>query len=229
MVSGQDPYDDEADVRQLLMAGAESLNLALSPQQTGAFAAYLALLSFWNRRLNLTAIRKPDLVVRLHFIDSLAVVPFVGPEGGILDVGSGAGFPGIPIKLMLPGKRVYLLEPRRKRANFLRQVARELKLEELHVIEGRTEDLSAETLPPMMETITRGFSDAREFLRTSGEVLEPSGTAVLMHGPKGSVVLKNLRAHLSGCGLAEGESHDFRLPPGGEQRTVLTFRKILCH
>ena len=228
MVSGQAPSDDEADVRQLLMAGAESLNLGFSPQQAGAFADYLALLSFWNRRLNLTAIRKPDLVVRLHFIDSLAVVPFVGPEGGILDVGSGAGFPGIPIKLMLPGKRVYLLEPRRKRANFLRQVARELKLEELHVIEGRTEDLSAETLPPMMETVTRGFSDAREFLRASGEVLEPGGTAVLMHGPKGSVVLKNLRAHLSGCGLAEGESQDFRLPPGGEQRTVLTFRKIRC-
>lgn len=226
MVSGKAPHDDEAELRQLLITGAESLNLALSPQQASAFADYLSLLSFWNRRLNLTAIRKPDLVVRLHFIDSLAVVPFVDPGSDLLDIGSGAGFPGIPIKLMLPGKRLYLLEPRRKRANFLRQVVRELELEELHVIESRTEDLSAETLPPMMETITRGFSDAREFLRASGEVLRPGGTAILMHGPKGTVVLKNLRAHLSGCGLAEGEISDFRLPQGGEQRTVLTFRKI---
>ena len=149
MVSRKVPHDDKTSNEQLLIAGAGALGIDVSSHQIHAFSQYLDLLAFWNRRLNLTAIRDPDLVVRRHFVDSLSVVPFLSGDGGILDVGSGAGFPGIPIKLALPGKTVHLLEPRRKRANFLRQVARDLQLAEVHVIERRMEDLSAEPLPPM--------------------------------------------------------------------------------
>ena len=226
MVSRKVP-DDENRNEQLLIAGARSFHLELSAHQIGAFGQYLSLLSFWNRRLNLTAIREPELVIRLHFLDSLSVVPLLSADGSILDIGSGAGFPGIPIKLMLPEKPVYLLEPRRKRANFLRQVMRELKLADVHVVEGRAADLSAEPLPPLTETITRGFSDAPGFLGVSAEVLAPNGTAFLMHGPKGATVLDELRACLSRCGLSEGKSIHFELPFGGERRTVLTFPKSL--
>ncbi len=226
MVSRKVP-DDETRNEQLLIAGARSFHLELSARQIGAFGQYLSLLSFWNRRLNLTAIREPELVIRLHFLDSLSVVPLLSADGSILDIGSGAGFPGIPIKLMLPKKPVYLLEPRRKRANFLRQAMRELKLADVHVVEGRAADLSGEPLPPMTETITRGFSDAPGFLEVSGEVLAPNGIAFLMHGPKGAAVLDKLRACLSSCGLSEGKSIHFELPFGGERRTVLTFPKSL--
>ena len=142
-----------------------------------------------------------------------------------MDVGSGAGFPGIPIKLALPGKPVHLVEPRRKRANFLRQVARELQLADVHVIEKRVEDLSREPLPPIGETVTRGFSDIPGFLTASADLLGPGGMALVMHGPKGMTLLDELRACVPGYGLTEGESRDFVLPFGGEQRTVLTFRK----
>ena len=227
MVSRKVPHGDETRNEQLLIEGAKSFHLELSAHQIRAFGQYLSLLSFWNQRLNLTAIREPELVVRLHFLDSLSVVPLLSAHGGILDIGSGAGLPGIPIKLMLPDKPVYLLEPRRKRANFLRHVMRELKLTDVHVIERRAGDLSAEPLPPMKETITRGFSDAPGFLEVSGEVLAPNGVAFLMHGPKGASVLDELRACLSSCGLSEGESIHFELPFGGERRTVLTFPKSL--
>ena len=225
MVSRKVPHDDEARNGQLLIAGAKAFGVELSPHQVRAFGQYLDLLAFWNQRLNLTAIREPELVVRRHFIDSLSVVPLLSRDGGILDAGSGAGFPGIPIKIALPGKTVYLLEPRRKRANFLRQVARELQLADIHVIEKRLEDLSTEPLPSMRETVTRGFSDIPGFLKASAGLLSPGGTAVLMQGPKGTALLDELRDLVPGYGLAEGESSDFELPFGGERRTVLTFRK----
>lgn len=223
MVSPTVPQDTRNE--QLLIAGAEAFGVELSSHQVEAFGRYFGLLGFWNRRLNLTAIRAPDLVARRHFVDSLSVVPFLSGDGGMLDVGSGAGFPGIPIKLALPGKTVHLLEPRRKRANFLRQVVRELQLADVHVIEKRMEDLSAERLPSMRETITRGFSDIPGFLKASADVLGPGGVAVVMQGPKGMTLLDELRACIPGYGFTEGESSDFELPFGREQRTVLTFRK----
>ncbi len=223
MVSRKLPEDTRNE--QLLAAGARTFGVALSPDQIRAFSQYLNLLTFWNRRLNLTAIREPELVVRRHFVDSLSVAPFLSGDGGLLDVGSGAGFPGIPIKLAFPGKTIHLVEPRRKRANFLRQVARELRFSDVHVIERRMEDLSAEPLPPIRETVVRGFSDIPGFLKASVDVLHPGGMAVVMHGPKGMTLLNELRACIPGYGLIEGESRHFELPFGGEQRTVLTFRK----
>lgn len=227
MVSRKAPDDDGARNEQCLMAGARSFGLELSAHQVAAFGHYLSLLSFWNNRLNLTAIREPELVVRLHFLDSLSVVPLLSPDGGLLDIGSGAGLPGIPIKIALPDKPVYLVEPRRKRANFLRHVIRELKLADIHVIESRAGELSTGTLPPMKETVTRGFSDGPGFLEASGEALAPDGVAILMHGPKGTAALDDLRSALLRCGLAEGESVHFELPFGGERRTVLTFTRGL--
>ncbi len=227
MVSRTALHDGEAENEELLTAGARLLGFELTPHQIGAFGQYRSLLSFWNSRLNLTAVRDPALIVRLHFLDCLSVVSVLRRDGSILDIGSGAGFPGIPVKLMLPDKRVYLVEPRRKRANFLRQVTRVLKLTDVHVVESRLEDLSLQPIiPPVNETITRGLSDIRGFLKVSGELLAPSGLAVLMQGPRGAAVLDDLRSGLSGCGLIEGRSIRFELPFGGERRTILTFPKV---
>ena len=220
------PRKDLSSDEQLLLDGARSFDLALSPQQIAAFAGYRALLSVWGARLNLTAIREDFLVVRLHFLDSLSVVPLLSRTGPLMDIGSGAGFPGVPIKLACPEKPVYLLEPRRKRANFLRHVIRELDLTNAHVIEGRAADLPTVGFPSMMETVTRGFSDIPGFVNASGRLLGPGGTGVLMQGPKGPVILDELRGCLSLNGFAAGPTVRFSLPFGSEQRTVLTFKKL---
>lgn len=218
---------DSAKNERLLVEGAKSFGLELSPRHARAFSRYLSMLSFWSVRLNLTAIRDPDLVLRLHFIDSLSVVPLLSHGGSLLDVGSGAGFPGIPINLMLPEKPVYLLEPRRKRATFLRHVVRELGLTTAHVVEGRMERLPVDSLPAIQEAITRGFSDIRGFLKASGKLLAPDGASIVMHGPKGTAVLDELRGCLAGYGLSEGRKIDLELPFGRERRTLLTFQKAV--
>lgn len=220
-MSATDPDRNE----RLLTAGAGSFDVELSSLQTRAFRNYLSLLSFWGARLNLTAIHDEELVVRRHFIDSLSVVPLLSRDGSLLDIGSGAGFPGLPIKLAVPDKPVYLVEPRRKRANFLRQVARELKLTGLHVMESRIENLAGEGLPSIAETITRGFSDIRGFLRISADLLAPGGVSVLMQGPKGAAVLDEVQEELPRYGILPERTVSFKLPFGGERRTVLIFKK----
>ncbi|MDE0214280.1 MAG: 16S rRNA (guanine(527)-N(7))-methyltransferase RsmG [Deltaproteobacteria bacterium] len=217
---------DLASAEQLMIDGARSFDLELSPRQLAAFAGYRHLLSVWGARLNLTAIREDALVVRLHFLDSLSVVPLLSRADALMDIGSGAGFPGIPIKLVSPEKPVYLVEPRRKRANFLRHVIRELDLTDAHVIESRAEDMPTADIPPMMETVTRGFSDIPEFVKASGKLLGPNGTGVLMQGPKGPAKLDELRGWFSLYGFTEGPTVRFSLPFGSEQRTVLTFKKV---
>jgi 16S rRNA (guanine527-N7)-methyltransferase len=131
-----------------LAAGAAALGLPLNDAQRARFARYLALLQDWNTRLNLTAIVEPAAVERLHFLDSLTcALPLLarwGPAAAIpplrvIDVGSGAGFPGLPLKLALPQLRLTLLEATGKKAAFLAHVVAELELEGVIVVAERAE------------------------------------------------------------------------------------------
>jgi 16S rRNA (guanine527-N7)-methyltransferase len=131
-----------------LVAGAAALGLPLSDAQRARFARYQALLLDWNTRLNLTAIVEPAAVERLHFLDSLTcALPLLArwgtaaaiPPLRVIDVGSGAGFPGLPLKLALPQLRLTLLEATGKKAAFLAHVVAELELDGVTVVAERAE------------------------------------------------------------------------------------------
>ncbi len=133
---------------RLLVEGACAIGVELSPRQEEQFAAYARLLLDANRRVNLTAITEPKAVETLHFLDSLTVasaLPEATLRGGrVLDVGSGAGFPGVPLKIAFPGLRMELLEATGKKAAFLRELADALGLPDVTVHNGRAEDLGRE-------------------------------------------------------------------------------------
>ncbi len=135
---------DAARIAELLRpfsGDAQICPLVLEPLQ-----AYLDLLTRWNARINLTAVRDPEQIVTRHFGESIlaARLLFPPPDGAtgfsLADVGSGAGFPGIPIKLWAPHIELTLIESQNKKATFLREVLRGLKLENAHVFGGRAED-----------------------------------------------------------------------------------------
>lgn len=144
---------------ELLRASAASLGLTLGAGHLGAFETYYHELSAWNRRFNLTAITGYEEVQRRHFLDSLSCLLALpgGAEGGplpdvvplqrgtgslrIADVGSGAGFPGIPLKIMLPDAHVTLIEATGKKATFLRHIVRLLGLTGVEVLAARAEDV----------------------------------------------------------------------------------------
>lgn len=125
---------DPAEARNLLERGARVLGLNLAPEQIEQFLVYLALLLKWNRKMNLTALRTPREIIIHHFLDSLLLLPHLPETACLLDIGSGAGFPGIPLKIVRPALTIDLVEATAKKASFLKEAVRRLGLSGINVI-----------------------------------------------------------------------------------------------
>jgi len=128
--------------RRALIDGAAALDVPLTPLDAERFERYAVELLDWNRRVNLTAITDPLEIVHKHFLDSLALIACCGFQtgGSIIDVGSGAGFPGLPIALARPDLQVTLLEATRKKCDFLRHLVATLGVGNVSVVQARAEN-----------------------------------------------------------------------------------------
>jgi 16S rRNA (guanine527-N7)-methyltransferase len=162
-----------------LAEGVTQLDLLLPPQAQQRLLDYLALLQKWNRIYNLTAVREASKMVSHHLLDSLAVVPHV-TAGMVLDVGSGAGLPGIPLALALPRVHVTLLESSQKKTAFLQQMKSELKIDNVEVVCERVELWQPVRTFEMV--ISRAFSDLAEFVRLAGQRVALGGRLAAMKG-----------------------------------------------
>jgi len=158
-----------------LVDGSVSLGITLNRGQQERFTAYYQELRDWNRRLNLTAITDYDDVLRLHFLDSLSAtlaLPAASfADGRFLDVGSGAGLPGIPLKITFPEIRLTLLEATGKKADFLKHLAATLGLEDIEIVKARAEDAARE--PRFREGYDIVLSRAVAALSTLAELTLP--------------------------------------------------------
>jgi 16S rRNA (guanine527-N7)-methyltransferase len=156
-----------------------ALGLALADTQVATLERYLDLLEKWNRVYNLTAIRERSRMVTHHLLDSLAVLPHVrGPR--VLDVGSGAGLPGIPLAVAGPALHVTLLESNHKKSAFLTQAVAELQLANVQVVTERVESWQPEA---RFDTIvSRAFAELGEFASLAGRLLAPQGVLAAMKG-----------------------------------------------
>lgn len=128
----------------LLSESLKKLNIPFNEDQLEMFESYYELLNEWNNKMNLTSITEYDDVIRKHFIDSAAVLKFIKPDENtkMIDIGTGAGFPGIPIKILKPDCKLVLLDSLNKRIRFLETVIDELKLHDIKCVHGRAEDLA---------------------------------------------------------------------------------------
>jgi len=164
---------------QLLARGVMELGLALPAGAQQRMLAYLELLQKWNRVYNLTAVRTAPRMVSRHLLDSLAAVPHAA-AATLLDVGSGAGLPGIPLALALPDARVTLLDSNHKKAAFLRQAVMELGLANAEVVCERVEAWKA---PAAFDVVlSRAFSDLAEFVSLAGRHAAAGGRLLAMKG-----------------------------------------------
>jgi 16S rRNA (guanine527-N7)-methyltransferase len=162
-----------------LAEGIAQLEFPVPPQAQGLLLNYLALLQKWNRTYNLTAVRETSQMVTHHLLDSLAVAPHVTATT-VLDVGSGAGLPGIPLALALPGTQVTLLEASHKKAAFLQQAKTEMQLDNVSVVCERVEAWNAGRTFGMV--ISRALSDLAEFVALAGRHVAPGGRLAAMKG-----------------------------------------------
>lgn len=166
-------------VETLLRQGVAGLRLALPAAAMDQLASYLDLLVKWNRVYNLTAIRDEAKLVSHHLLDSLAVVSHL-PDGNLVDVGSGAGLPGIPIAISCPGRIVTLLDSNHKKAAFLKQAVAELGLATVRVVTERVETYRPAEL--FKTVISRAFSDLADFVRLAGHLCASDGVMIAMKG-----------------------------------------------
>jgi len=162
-----------------LKRGLIGLGLTLDEETQQRLLDYVALIDKWNRVYNLTAIRDPEKMISHHLLDSLAVAPHLSAKR-LLDVGSGAGLPGIPLALAKPGMHVTLLDSNHKKTAFLSQVAIELRLNNIEVCAERVE--SWRTQEKFDVIISRALSDMSEFVQTTRHLLAPGGVFAAMKG-----------------------------------------------
>ena len=216
---------------QKLVAGAEKLDLSLSPQQLAKFLLYFTELEQWNQRVNLTSVRGWEEVQPRHFLDSLTVAlafPY-GLDGSsrLLDVGSGAGFPGLPLKLVYPNLRLTLLESVGKKTAFLRHLCALLELEDVEVHTGRAE---AEAHTPLREAfggvVSRGVAPMNVLAELTLPFCRIGGIAIAM---KQERVDEELAQAEPAIALLGGELQaviPVNFEELGERRTMVVVKKM---
>ena len=163
-----------------LAHGVAALGVALPEGAVDRLARYLHLLEKWNRVHNLTAIREPGQMVTLHVMDSLSVLPYLAQARTLVDVGTGAGLPGIPLAIARPDLRVTLLDSSHKKATFLEQARLELKLENIAVACERVERWHPQA--KFDAVVSRAFADLADFVQGARHLVAPGGTMLAMKG-----------------------------------------------
>jgi len=179
---------------QQLALGLAAMSLALPQTQHQALLGYLGLLARWNRAYNLTAVRDPAVMVRRQLLDSLSILPWVD-RGPLLDVGTGAGLPGIPLAIARPELNFSLLDTNGKKTRFVQQAVGELGLANVEVIRGRVEQLER---PGHYALITsRAFATLAEMVDLTAPLLAADGGWLAMKGTDPAAEVADLPAGLA--------------------------------
>jgi 16S rRNA (guanine527-N7)-methyltransferase len=174
---------DNSELNQALSAGAEAWGIRLSGEAVKALLLYQTELLRWNQKMNLTAITEPLEVVEKHLLDSIAVAPEVGKDRSLLDVGTGAGMPGLPLKLMEPSLQVTLVDSVQKKIGFVKAAAAALGVSGVKAMHARLEGYPArEGLGAYDVVISRAFAEVPKWLALAQAYLAPGGRAVAMIG-----------------------------------------------
>lgn len=216
----------EAENKKLFVEGAKAFGIFLDETMTEAFDLFLKELVKWNRKINLTAIRTEKGILLKHFLDSLSVYPCLPNTCSLLDIGSGAGFPGIPLKIVHPNWEITLIDSVLKKVDFQRHVIRRLGLKGVEAIHGRVQD--GEILQSLRERfdvcLSRAFSDLDTFLSLSYPFLKEKGMVIAMKGILANQEIQDLR-QIKKNRYQLKKTFSLRLPFSSMERTIFLFKR----
>jgi 16S rRNA (guanine(527)-N(7))-methyltransferase RsmG len=228
-VSDQQPPASDSPGVAILAAGVTDLGLALTPAQLSLFERYLALLLDWNQRLNLTAIRQPNAIQRSHFLDSLSCAAITGDLNGrrLIDIGAGAGFPGIPLKILYPAMSLTLVESVAKKARFLSAVVDHLDLSGVEIINDRAENVGH--MPAHRAGYDWAVARAVAPLPVLAEYLLPlcraGGHMLAQKGPAAPTEAQDAARALETLGGAQPTLHPVAIPGLDQTRILVVVEK----
>jgi 16S rRNA (guanine527-N7)-methyltransferase len=189
------PLIEVETIGKLLHAVLSSLGLELNPRQQEQLATHFMLLLKWNEKINLTSIRTPEQIALRHFGESLFLAKLLSaPRGLMMDVGSGAGFPGLPLKMVWPNAATVLLEPNHKKATFLKEVVRSCGLTGVEVRAERLENVARAGLAGRAALVTmRAVAPAPAMIQELKKLLLPQGQIALFIGEDAAAQLRRNR------------------------------------
>lgn len=201
-----------------LASGLQHMQCELASDRQAALLVYLALIEKWNKVYNLTAVRDTAQMVPLHLLDALSIRPYLTGDH-ILDVGTGAGLPGIPLALAEPQRQFVLLDSALKRTRFVTQAVAELGLENVEVVQSRIEDYSPAQAFDCI--VSRAFSAVQDFVSATERLRAPQGRLLAMKGKPPEQEINNLPRDWS-CELQK------LLVPGveGERHVLILMRNL---
>lgn len=174
--------------KALLIRAALQMGVALDAQQAGRMAVHASALVQWNRRINLTAITDPVHIAIKHFLDAVLPISQIPAQGRLLDMGTGGGFPGIPLKVMRPDQSMTLIDAARKKINFVKYVLRALNATDISAVQARAETMGNDPAyrGRFQAVVCRAFSDLATIARLAAPLLVSDGRICVYQGPGGS-------------------------------------------
>jgi 16S rRNA (guanine527-N7)-methyltransferase len=221
------PDLDPLEGKQLLKQGAKDLGTFLSDYQLNQFMAYASLLIKWNRHINLTGIRSFREILIKHFLDSLTPLSYLPDKANLLDLGTGAGFPGLPIKIVRPDQAVTLIEASAKKVSFLKETVRHLNLGPVPIYQtylGKGSSLLLETGSIEM-IVTRAVGKTMNMVIAADNLLRPGGKVLFMKGPGGFEEIESLKIQIQERGFRLEAPIVLTLPFLEQERTLIFLAK----
>lgn len=208
-------------VKQYLISGVQEQGLKITDTAVENLTRYILLLHKWNQAYNLTAVQDPLLMVDCHILDSLTVLPFL-QKGPILDVGTGAGLPGLPLAIVCPQREFILLDSKRKKINFINHVIALLQLTNVRAIHTRVEDYKPQEAIPII--VSRAFAANMLFANSCDHLADTNTCFIAMKGKKSKALAENLPNEYK---FINFETVNAPRTAGSDgERTLIFFKKI---
>ena len=206
----------------------KEFNIKINDEQIKKFMNYMNLLLEWNEKINLTAITQPEEVKLKHFVDSLTVLKYINDDDKVIDIGTGAGFPGIPLKIMNENTKITLLDSLNKRINFLNIVIETLNLRNIQAIHGRAEEIARNKL--YREKYDVAVSRAVANLSTLTEYMLPfvkvGGKCICMKGANVNEELERAQNAIKELGGEIERVDNFYLSDNDNERNIIVIKKV---
>ncbi|MFZ3208375.1 MAG: 16S rRNA (guanine(527)-N(7))-methyltransferase RsmG [Geobacteraceae bacterium] len=212
--------------RELLVRGLAELGVRLTSDELEKFRLLAAELQKWGRKINLTAIRGDADIAAKHFLDSLTLLKVIGGKGRLLDIGSGAGFPSLPLKIVRHELEVTSVDAVGKKIIFQRHMARLLGLRGFEALHARAEELITKEVGSFDWVVSRAFSDIPTFVGMAFSLLNEHGKIIAMKGGKGREEAKFASAALSDMGAWVSNVIEFSLPISCDARSLIIIEQI---
>lgn len=209
-----------------LIEKANSIGVEISQKQAEQFYTYMELLLEWKEKMNLTAITDPEEVILKHFIDSLTIIPYLKEADTVLDIGTGAGFPGIPLKILEENKKFTLLDSLNKRIIFLQTVITELELKNIQAIHGRAEEFVSKERETYDIVTSRAVARLNVLLEYMLPFVKVGGRCICMKSFEIEEELKEAKKAIEILGGEIEKIDEITLPNTDIKRKIVVIKKV---